>query len=196
MRFNPAWEAPVRVLVLGAVCVFCWPRVCPVKPLLPWQSVLAGIAVFVLWIAPELVDRNYRELLPFNNGLVGHIHSSMPPGALTNPWTIFWRFARAVLIVPIVEELFWRAWLMRWLIDSSFQRVPLGTFQLSSFLIVAVFFGFEHGPYWDVGLLGGLIYNLWMVRTKSLSDCVLMHAVTNACLSVYIVSTGQWQYWQ
>jgi CAAX prenyl protease-like protein len=107
-----------------------------------------------------------------------------------------WRSARAVLIVPFVEEVFWRAWLMRWLIRSDFRTVPIGTFQASSFCTVAVLFALEHGAYWDVGLVAGVLYNWWMVRTKSLADCVLAHAVTNACLSAYVITQGQWQYWQ
>jgi CAAX prenyl protease-like protein len=193
---SPAWDAPIRVLVVGAACLVCWPRAHPVKPTVPWKSVLIGIAVFALWIAPDLIYKNYRELAPFNNVLIGHVHSSMPAESLISPWALSWRFARAVLIVPVVEELFWRAWLMRWLIDTSFERVPLGTYQRNSFLIVAVLFACEHGPYWDVGLLTGFIYNWWMVRTKSLSDCILMHAVTNACLSAYVIATAHWEYWQ
>lgn len=193
---SPAVEAPLRVLVLGVVCYFCWPSVHPVRPVLPWQSIFLGIAVFVLWIAPDLLIPHYRELWPFNNQIVGHVGSTMPPGSLSSPWVLFWRCMRAVVIVPIVEELFWRAWMMRWLIDPAFERVPLGTFRAGPFLTVAILFAAEHGPYWDVGLITGLIYNWWMVRSRSLSDCILAHAVTNACLSCYVIWAGQWQYWQ
>jgi CAAX prenyl protease-like protein len=85
---------------------------------------------------------------------------------------------------------------MRWLIRSDFRTVPIGTLQASSFCTVAVLFALEHGAYWDVGLVAGVLYNWWMVRTKSLADCVLAHAVTNACLSAYVITQGQWQYWQ
>ena len=34
-----------------------------------------------------------------------------------------------------------------------------------------------------------------MLRTKSLGDVTLAHAVTNALLSGYVLMTGQWQYW-
>ncbi|MEJ7606852.1 MAG: CAAX prenyl protease-related protein [Bryobacteraceae bacterium] len=97
--------------------------------------------------------------------------------------------------MPIIEELFWRGWLMRWLIKPNFRMVPLGAFTASSLLITALLFASEHGPYWDVGLLAGLLYNWWMIRTRSLGDCVLSHAVTNACLSAYVIGTGNWQYW-
>ena len=101
-----------------------------------------------------------------------------------------------MIIVPVVEELFWRGWLMRWLINNDFERVPLGTYAPFAFWITALMFASEHGPYWDVGLMTGAIYNLWMIRSKSLADCVLMHAVTNGILSVYVIASGQWQYWQ
>lgn len=100
------------------------------------------------------------------------------------------------MIVPIVEELFWRAWLMRWLIDPEFWKVRLGTYAPVAFWVTAILFASEHGPYWDVGLITGIIYNLWMIRTRSVTDCILTHAVTNAMLSGYVIATSQWQYWQ
>ena len=56
-------------------------------------------------------------------------------------------------------------------------------------------FAAEHGPYWDVGLLTGFIYNWWMIRTKNLWDCIIAHAVTNGALAAWVVLAGQWQYW-
>ncbi|MFL6352575.1 MAG: type II CAAX prenyl endopeptidase Rce1 family protein, partial [Bryobacteraceae bacterium] len=61
--------------------------------------------------------------------------------------------------------------------------------------ITTILFACEHGPYWDVGLVAGLIYNFWMVRTKSLGDCILMHAITNTALSGHVIATHRWQYW-
>ena len=59
----------------------------------------------------------------------------------------------------------------------------------------AALFAVEHGPYWDVGLATGILYNWWMVRTKSLGDLILAHGITNACLSLYVVAAGKWEYW-
>jgi CAAX prenyl protease-like protein len=120
----------------------------------------------------------------------------MPPEALRNDWVLGWRTVRAVLIVPVVEELFWRAWLMRWLIRTDFRSVPLGTYAPLAFWATAILFASEHGPYWDVGLVTGVIYNACMIRSKSVADCILMHAVTNGALSAYVILNHQWQYWQ
>lgn len=84
---------------------------------------------------------------------------------------------------------------MRWLIDVKFERIPLGTFAPFAFWVTALLFASEHGPYWDVGLVTGVIYNAWMVRSKSVADCILMHAVTNGLLCAYVITTAQWQYW-
>ena len=71
----------------------------------------------------------------------------------------------------------------------------VGEWDWKAFLIVAALFAAEHGPYWDVGLACGILYNWWMVRTKSLGDLILAHGITNACLSLYVVAAGKWEYW-
>ncbi len=196
LPLDPRWEAPLRVAVLSVVCVICWPREITWWPRHWLASIAIGAGVFLLWIAPDVLIPGYRNLPLFSNSVVGHVHSSLEPSALRNSWILAWRTARAVVVVPVVEELFWRAWLMRWLINSNFQAVPLGAYAPLSFWLTALLFASEHGPYWDVGLLTGIIYNLWMIRSKSVADCILMHAVTNALLSAYVITQGQWQYWQ
>lgn len=181
---------------MAFVCYLCWPKELSLAPRHAFSSIAVGLAVFALWIAPDLLFPGYRESPLLSNSLMGHLHSSIKPEELQSAWVLAWRTARAALIVPIVEELFWRAWLMRWLIDNDFLKVPLGAYAPLSFWLTAILFGLEHGPYWDVGLLTGIIYNYWMIRTKSVSDCILMHAVTNAALSLFVIATAQWQYWQ
>jgi CAAX prenyl protease-like protein len=78
---------------------------------------------------------------------------------------------------------------------DDFRKTPLGHFTRFTFLGTAVLFALEHGPYWEVGLLAGLAYNWWMVRTKSLGDLIWCHGVTNACLSAWVLVTGDWHYW-
>jgi CAAX prenyl protease-like protein len=159
-------------------------------------SIIIGFLVFVLWIGPELMNPHYRQDILFSNMIVGSVGSSLRPEALSSNSVLFWRTVRASTVVPVAEELFWRAWLMRWIINSDFQKVPLGAYSALAFWVTALLFAAEHGPYWDVGLLAGIIYNVWMLRSKSLGDCIVMHAVTNLVLSLYVIRYGQWQYWQ
>src|SRR6185312_2663028 len=117
-----------------------------------------------------------------SNSITGHVAAGLAAEQRGNMAVLLLRGLRASLIVPIVEELFWRAWLMRWLIRGDFAEVKLGTYSAQAFFIVAALFGVEHGPYWDVGFATGILYNWWMVRTKSLGDLILAHGITNACL--------------
>ena len=161
-----------------------------------WVStLLVGVGIFVIWIAPDLLFPNYRHSLLFENVVMGTARSSLSEGSRHDPVVLAMRVIRSVVIVPIAEELFWRGWMMRWLIDPDFQRVPLGAYTATSFWTVAVLFSAEHGPYWDVGLVAGVIFNVWMMRTKSLGDLILAHAVTNACLGAYVIAAGKWEYW-
>ena len=146
-----------------------------------------GVAVFAIWIAPDRLFPGYRHFWLFENPLMGKLQTSLSPDGRSQTAVLWLRGFRAVAIVPIVEELFWRGWLMRWLISADFESVPLGTWSAQAFWIVALLFASEHGPYWDVGLAAGAIYNWWMLRTRSLGDLILAHAVTNACLSAYVV---------
>ena len=188
-------EYPVRVAILAAV-IWIFSR--PVLDLrMPhWVgSVLLGLAVFVVWVAPDVLWPHYREHWIFQNSLTGKVASSVPGEYRGNTLVLVFRAIRASLIVPVVEELFWRGWLMRWLIRNDFLSVRLGEYARDAFWITAALFAVEHGPFWEVGLLAGVAYNWWMVRTKSLGDCILAHGVTNAVLSAYTVFGGHWQYW-
>jgi CAAX prenyl protease-like protein len=161
-----------------------------------WAATLViGVAVFVVWIAPDVLIKGYRHFWLFDNAVVGKAATSLTAPAITSWPVLVLRMIRAAIIVPIVEELFWRAWMMRWLIDNDFQKVPLGKYAPQAFWIVALLFASEHGSYWDVGLLAGIIYNWWMVRTKSLGDLILAHALTNFILGVYVIAYGKWEYW-
>jgi hypothetical protein len=148
-------------------------------------SVCVGIAVFVLWINLDLPWAVQGEL------------TSYDPTQAAPGWAsalIFARVAGAVIIVPIMEELFWRSFLVRYLIDRDFMVVRAGTFTLFTFLATAALFGLEHQLYL-AGILAGLAYNAIYRKTGSLAQCVLSHAVTNGLLAAYVLTTGNWRFW-
>ena len=185
----------LRLVVMTAVIWFF------ARPVLDFRvkklaaSLLLGVAVFGLWIAPDLLIPGYRQHWLFQNFIVGSAHSTLAASSQMQPAVLVLRTLRAVIIVPIIEELFWRAWLMRWIINPDFEKLPLGAYTPMAFWVVALLFASEHGSYWDVGLLTGAIYNWWMIRTRSLGDLILTHAVTNGCLSAYVIFAGKWEYW-
>ena len=190
----PAWLYPIRFSVVVALILTLSRPYLRLRFSYPAASIAIGIAVFVLWIAPDVLF-GYRHHWLFENGLTGRANSTIPPELRRNIAFMTLRATSSILVVPVLEELFWRGWLMRWLIDKEFTQVPIGTYIPAAFWIVAVLFASEHGPYWEVGLVAGIVYNWWIVRTRNLADCILAHAVTNGVLSAYVLVRDQYQYW-
>lgn len=145
-----------------------------------------GLLVFVLWIRMDWTLGAAGAPQGFNPTLL--------PGHSTQIVMTVFRIAGAVLVVPLMEELFWRSFLIRYIIDTHFENVRIGTFTWVSFLFTVGLFGLEHNFFY-AGIMAGVAYNLLLYRTRSLAQCVLAHAVTNLALGIYVVTTGKWQFW-
>ena len=150
-------------------------------------AVACGLLVLVIWIVPE------SYLYQFDPG------AGFDPYALTGSNAsaialIGVRLIGASVVVPIMEELFWRSFLMRYLVDPDFKSVPMGAFSWLSFLGVAILFGVEHHRV-VVGIAAGLLYGLLLIRQKNLKGVILAHGVTNLGLGIYVVMTGSWAFW-
>jgi CAAX prenyl protease-like protein len=189
------WSYPAGVIVTTAtVIVFSrhlvWRRISR-----PWTSSLLGIVIFMIWVAPDLAWPAYRNYWLFQNPLTGDAVSSIPPDLRSDFVFLFFRIFGTAVTVPIIEELFWRGWLMRYIISPDFRSVPPGSYTPLAFWGTALLFATEHGPFWDVGLVSGILFNAWMIRSKNIGDCMLAHAITNVCLAAYVLLFNQWQYW-
>ena len=195
LPFPPLVVHTARLLIVLAV-IAVWSRpFLELRPAHAAASIGLGLAVFAIWIGPDLLF-SYRHHWLFENAITGRAVTSLTPALEQDRAFLVVRMLTSAGLVPVLEELFWRGWLMRWLIDSrDFRKVPLGTYRPLAFWLVAVLFASEHGPYWEVGLIAGVAYNWWVVRTRSLADCILAHAVTNAALGAYVIAAGAWQYW-
>jgi len=195
LPFDADWNYGIRFLVVFGLLVWLSRNVFSWRLSSFAGSTVLGLAIFAIWVGPDVLWPAYRQSWLFTNSIVGTPKSSLPAGVKASGIFIVFRLLSSVVNVPVLEELFWRGWLMRWLISKDFERVPLGAYQAQSFWLVAVLFASEHGSYWDVGLVTGALLNWWLIRTKSLADCILAHAVTNACLAAYVLIRDQWQYW-
>jgi CAAX prenyl protease-like protein len=131
----------------------------------------------------------------FNNSIVGAPKSSLPGGAKASAAFILFRLLSSVVNVPILEELFWRGWLMRWLISKDFQKIPLGATVGAVLLAGGCAFRLRARLLLGCGINHRRSVQLVDDADESLADCRLAHAVTNACLAAYVLTQGQWQYW-
>ena len=183
------WVYPLQTLVCGAALIFFWKRYDFGKAG-GWLAALAGgLLALGLWILPHVLLGG----APRTDGFDPTVFSGSP---ILYWLTVAARFARLVIIVPLLEEIFWRGFLMRYLIREDFSQIPLGAYDPRSFFGVAALFMLVHSmPDWPAAFLTGLIYNGLLVRTKSLGACVAAHAATNLGLGIYIMTTRQWGFW-
>ena len=148
---------------------------------------LCGILALVIWVVPEGYFYQLDQSSCFDPYALGESQAAMVG-------LISIRILGAALVVPVMEELFWRSFLMRYLIDSDFKSVSIGAFTWFSFIGVAVVFGLEHNRI-VVGIIVGFLYGLLLIRQKKMMGVIFAHAVTNLGLGIYVLLTGKWMFW-
>lgn len=154
------------------------------KPAVLLGSVGAGLLVLVLWVNLDTPWMTVGVSEGYNPSTGGSID-----------WLLVAiRIAGAALVVPLMEELFWRSFLMRWVEASDFEAVEPARVGLKAVLVSSLLFGFEHNL-WLAGIVAGLAYAFLYIRYRNLWSAVLAHAVTNGVLGVWVVGTGNWTFW-
>lgn len=153
-------------------------------------AIATGLAVFAAWVAIDT-----RVPYPHLGSRTGY-NPFEKLGALSWAAPVFLaiRFYGLAVMVPVMEELFMRSFLLRYFTSPRFRDVPMGSFSAGAFAIVAALSAASH-PEWLVAIMASAVY-AWLLRhTRSLFPVVLAHAVTNAALGIYVVATGDWKYW-
>jgi len=183
------WLYPVQTLACAGVLLWFWKEYDFQRIRQVLLTLGVAVLVFVLWIAPQAFIGFPARTDGFNPDLF-----ATQPGAY---WaTVFFRFLRLVVVVPLVEGIFWRGFLLRYFINERFETVPFGAFSWLSFGVVTAGFTFAHSSAdWVAAAITGALYNFVAYRTKSLLSCIIAHAVTNLLLGLWIMQTRQWGFW-
>jgi uncharacterized protein len=190
--FDPQWLYGVSVVAAGAVLAAFWREYGELaRQTLPsvregLMAVAAGLIVFVLWIH---LDAAWMTIGTPSAPFKPHTADA----AIDGP-QVAMRFVGAVLLVPLMEELFWRSFLMRWLEQPVFQGVEPRRVGLRAVVLSTFIFTLAH-TLWLAAAIAGLVYALLYVKTGKLWVTVIAHAVTNGALGVWVVITGNWQFW-
>jgi len=192
------WLYLVKTL-LGAWMIW---TVHPFIPEMRWkvsaEAVAVGLGVFVLWVGLDAFilklgfPHSYPKLQL--SGPPWNPHAAFGHGTALAWLFIAVRIVGSSLVVPALEEDFFRSFLHRYVIKPDFLSVPLGVFNLRAFLITSVLFGFEHTQ-WLAGILCGFAYQGLVCWKKRLGDALTAHAITNALLGIWVVWKGAWQFW-
>lgn len=186
------WLYPIKTLVVSGALVWGWSCYTELhKPVFANTrdaiiSLGGGILVYLAWVR---MDWPWAM-----QGAMPEGYNPFAAGQGTGMLLAGIRLFGAAIVVPLMEELFWRSFLIRWIINNAFTSVAIGTFTPLSCGIVVVLFGLEH-HLWLAGMMAGLAYNAVLYATRSLWSCVIAHAVTNFLLGLHVLLTHEWQWW-
>lgn len=168
---EPSLLYPWRALAMGAVLALFWPML----RALPWRidplALGAGVVIAVMWIfvAPDTGDAPY--------------------GALAGGALALWLVARILgttLFVPIIEELFFRDYLM-----SRIAPAGKGWPMAAAVVITTALFALLHDR-WIVAAIAGLIFAGLVWRSRNITDAILAHGVANGLIALFAFATGAW----
>ena len=185
------WLYPLQVSLVAITLAFFWRRYEELPSLRSMQvrlwtlAVVVGAAVFVLWIRLDgawlTIGAPAKGFDPRDDGRI-------------NVLLVCFRIGGAALVVPLMEELFWRSFVMRWIDKPAFLSIPPVATTIKALLWSSVVFGFEHNL-WFAGIIAGLAYG-WLYRSSgNLWVPTIAHGVTNGLLGAWVLYTGNWQFW-
>ena len=197
------WLYLAKTLV-GIWLIFeMWPLVTEMRWAFSWEAVVVGIVVFAVWIGIS-GEWTTQNSLWVNLGIS---HASHPPGKSAVVWNPFNQFGPALawffvavrilgsaLVVPPLEEVFYRSFLYRYIASQNFLSVPLNVFLPVPFLGAAAIFGMAHNE-WLAAILCGVAYQWLVLRKNRLGDAMTAHAITNFLLGLWVVWQHAWNFW-
>jgi len=186
------WVYGATVLIVGALLAFYWreygelvPQVRPsTRELL--LAVAVGLAVYWIWVRLDAPWMRLGEPSATFRPVDGNGNLMWPLLAV--------RWVGATLLVPVMEELFWRSFLMRWIDHPQFEAVPPQRVGLKAIVLTTFVFMLAH-TLWLAAIVAGLAYAWLYVRTGKLWVPIVAHAVTNGALGVWVVMNGSWEFW-
>lgn len=181
---------PVKILAVTGIVIFYWKsydelRFDQLKAVHILGALATGVIVFVLWIN---MDWDFATL----GSSVAYDPASLPGNTYYAFLAV--RLAGTALVVPVFEEIFWRSFVLRYIINQNFIEVRIGTFTWLSFIISSLLFGSEH-YLWLAGIMAGVFYSLLLYWSRNIYACIIAHSVTNLLLGIYVIRTGSWQFW-
>lgn len=189
------WAYMAKVFV-GVWIVWEMRRFIPeIRWTVSWQAIVGGILVFVAWVG---LDPFYPK---------NHLFMKDTPESVWNPfahfgensiiaWTVMViRIFGMTVLVPPIEEAFYRSLVYRYIVKYDFTKVALNHFDGVAMVLCASLFGFMHFQ-WLPGILCGLAYQWLVFRRGHLGDAITAHAITNFLLAVYVIwkGGGAWKF--
>jgi CAAX prenyl protease-like protein len=194
-QFGPEsayWIYFAKSLFGAAMLAVIWRSIDELRWTISLEAVLVGAGVIVIWIG---IDPFYPKL-PMLNKVSVHWNppAQFGEGSVLAFFFIVARIAGASLVVPPLEELFYRSFVYRYIVNQNATAVPLRQFHGGAFFITAIIFGFAHRE-WLAGIICGCAYQWLVLRRGHLGDAITAHAISNLLLGLWVVYKGAWEFW-
>lgn len=189
--FDKRWLYAIKSAVAALALFLLWSHYDELKQaprqLYAWfMAIATGIGVFVIWIN---LTHSWMLLGEMSVGFNPHEADGQMNWALAGI-----RLAGSALVVPIIEELFWRSFIMRWLDRQDFLSLDPRHISQKSLLISSVLFALEHTQ-WLAGFVAGYAYGWLYKKTGNLWLPIIAHAITNGVLGIWVLNTENWTFW-
>lgn len=195
------WLYALRTFGALAVALAFWRHFPPLGKAHVLPAIVFGLLTAVMWVGVHkwFADQGwykYTQIMGRDAEPKDYYNCFEQLGHGVALWLfLIVRIGGASIVVAIIEEIFWRGFVLRILVDWwRWDRVPLGAFTWRSFIICSLLSAAEH-PMWEVGILCWVIYNLLFYWKKSLLFLIITHGITNFALYVYVVWAGDWVFW-
>jgi exosortase E/protease (VPEID-CTERM system) len=99
-------------------------------------------------------------------------------------WVLL-RVSGTVLLVPFIEEMFFRGYLL--------QRLDFGGVagKITALAVSSAWFGALHSDFL-LAAASGLLFGLLALRRNKVFDAVVAHIAANGAIAAWAVSSGNW----
>jgi CAAX prenyl protease-like protein len=186
----------IKTFVVAGLLALLWKHYTKIRWNFWWLGVLVGVIGIFQWVGMQLfLQHHFAFFKPSPDVFDATKFFEGKPVALM--WSfIAIRIAGATLVVPVMEELFWRDWLWRTVIaPNDFKLAQVGERDWRAFAVVCGAFAFVHGNWWLTSIVWAAMIGLLLIYTRSLGACILAHGVTNLLLALYVLHTRDWSFW-
>jgi exosortase E/protease (VPEID-CTERM system) len=157
-----------------------------------WRAPLVGLGIFLLFLAPELWHKYMLGTPAAPSPLAIGLSQLSPAGRFT--WIAF-RVAASVFTLPLAEELAFRGFFARRLVQRAFDRVSYAQLSALPLLVSSIVYGLMYGNNWLPGILAGIAFALLARSRNRLGEAVAAHATANLLLAAWVLSRGDFGLW-
>ena len=154
-----------------------------------WEALAVGIVIFIAWVGLDPLYPKNHLLFKDTKESIWNPFAHFGEGSGIAWALIVIRIFGMTIVVPPIEEAFYRSLVYRYIIKYDFTKVALHHFDGLALALTSLLFGFAHFQ-WLPGILCGLAYQALVIRRGHLGDAMTAHAITNFLLGVYVVWKG------